>query len=72
MLGKHTFLVVLHDYQDSECLQRRKNVREQHLVDAKETAVSGTILAGGAVLDNHEVKKKVSLNKGSYCLINCI
>jgi hypothetical protein len=49
------FVVVLKDFKDPECLQRRLDAREKHLKDALEANSNGILNLGGAILDNHEV-----------------
>lgn len=51
---KH-FLVIAHDYQDAQTLERRLAVRDKHLVLATESNAKGHLLLGGAILDSHEV-----------------
>ncbi|KAI8970662.1 hypothetical protein BDB01DRAFT_814646 [Pilobolus umbonatus] len=51
------FIVVIKDYEDSECLQRRMNTREEHLKSAVVCKEDGKLIAGGAILDSHEAGK---------------
>jgi hypothetical protein len=67
IIGKKAFLVVVHDYQDPECLQRRKDVRDQHLAVAKDLVSSEQMLLGGPIMDNHEVK---SVKLERLCIFN--
>ncbi|KAF1799123.1 hypothetical protein FB192DRAFT_1394992 [Mucor lusitanicus] len=63
--NKHHFMVVLHDFTDSEALNRRLSVRDQHLQGALKAESDGNLLVGGAILDNHESSKM----KGSVLLL---
>ncbi|KAI8369679.1 hypothetical protein BD560DRAFT_370581 [Blakeslea trispora] len=66
LLDKKQFVVVLKDYSDSECLQRRLEVREKHLSIAHNARDNGTLLVGGAILDNHASGKM----KGSVLVLS--
>ncbi|OAD03326.1 hypothetical protein MUCCIDRAFT_134023, partial [Mucor lusitanicus CBS 277.49] len=69
---KHHFMVVLHDFTDSEALNRRLSVRDQHLQGALKAESDGNLLVGGAILDNHEVNMtdgSSSKMKGSVLLL---
>jgi len=46
------FLVIVYDFTDSEALNRRMAVREEHLVKAREAKQAGKLIAGGAILDD--------------------
>jgi uncharacterized protein len=46
------FLLIAHDGADSEALQRRLNVREEHLRRIGEMKKAGEFLFGGAILDD--------------------
>jgi uncharacterized protein YciI len=46
-----TFLVIARDGIDPEAKARRLAVRERHLTAAKESAASGMLKMGGALLD---------------------
>ncbi len=45
------FLLIAHDGTDSEALERRLKVREEHLEKIEELKQSGNFLFGGAILD---------------------
>ena len=45
------FLVIAHDGTDAEAGARRQKVREAHLEGARAMTAAGTILVGGAMLD---------------------
>jgi uncharacterized protein YciI len=47
------FLLLAYDGTDPEALQRRLNVREEHLKRVSLLKNSGEILFGGAILDNN-------------------
>jgi len=47
------FLLLAHDGTDPEALQRRLNVREEHLKRISLLKSSGEFLFGGAILDNN-------------------
>ncbi|KAI8339781.1 hypothetical protein EDC96DRAFT_523005 [Choanephora cucurbitarum] len=66
VLDKKQFVVVVKDYEDSECLQRRLEIREKHLSKAHDAKDNGTLLAGGAILDDHASGKM----KGSVLLVS--
>lgn len=46
------FLVVAHDGTDAEARQRRLAVREAHLDGARRMAENGSMVCGGALLDD--------------------
>ncbi len=46
------FLVVAHDGADAEARQRRLAVREAHLDGARRMAENGSMVCGGALLDD--------------------
>lgn len=58
-------MVVLHDFADSEALDRRLSVRDQHLQGALKAESQGSLLVGGAILDNHEVSMKGLFNENT-------
>ena len=47
------FLLLAYDGTDPEALQRRLNVREEHLKRISLLKKSGEFLLGGAILDNN-------------------
>lgn len=51
-------MVVIKDFTDPDCLQRRLNTRDKHLEGALINKKSNIISLGGATLDNETVKKK--------------
>lgn len=58
------FLVVLKDYSDPECLQRRLSIRNKHLAEAEVLKAQGVIKLGGPLLDSHEACFIVGKLKG--------
>jgi uncharacterized protein YciI len=46
------FLVIAYDKNDDQALQRRMAVREQHLEAARRSIEAGTMLIGGAILND--------------------
>jgi uncharacterized protein YciI len=46
------FMVIAKDGTDAEAPARRQAVRETHLAGAKELAAAGTLVLGGALLDD--------------------
>ena len=46
------FLVLAYDKQDEQAVERRLSVREEHLAAAHQTVEAGTMLIGGAILDD--------------------
>lgn len=46
------FLVIARDGSDAEAPARRQAARDAHLVGARGLAANGTIIAGGAILDD--------------------
>ncbi|HEX2553406.1 MAG TPA: YciI family protein [Microvirga sp.] len=46
------FLVIAYDKNDDQALHRRKAVREQHLEAARRSIEAGTMLIGGAILND--------------------
>jgi hypothetical protein len=49
------FVVVVHDFKDPDCLQRRMDIRQKHLTEAEKSFAGGSLVEGGAHLDSHEV-----------------
>lgn len=47
------FMITAYDGTDTEALERRLRVREDHLAGAKQLEASGQFIAGGAILDSH-------------------
>lgn len=45
------FLIVAHDYTDAGALDRRLEVRQAHLDNARHAKDKGQFIAGGAMLD---------------------
>ncbi|MBO3273014.1 YciI family protein [Hymenobacter defluvii] len=45
------YLITAYDYTDTEALERRLAVRENHLAGARRLKESGNFLTGGAILD---------------------
>jgi uncharacterized protein YciI len=48
------FLILAHDGTDADAPARRQRVRETHLERAKSAKMAGTIIFGGAILDDAE------------------
>lgn len=46
------FLVIAYDKNDDQAFQRRLAVREQHLEAARRSVEAGTMLIGGAILND--------------------
>ena len=46
------FLVIAYDGTDEGALDRRMAVREAHLCGAREMAAAGSMIVGGAILDD--------------------
>ncbi|KAG2233954.1 hypothetical protein INT48_009767 [Thamnidium elegans] len=65
LLAPQNYLVVIKDFTDSECLQRRLNTRDEHLKGALINKANNVISLGGATLDN-ETDGKMD---GSYILL---
>jgi hypothetical protein len=57
------FLVIAYDGEDAAALERRLAVREAHLEGARRMAAEGTLIEGGAILD--EAGRMV----GSACIV---
>lgn len=47
------FLLIAYDGTDPEALQRRLNVREEHLQKVSRLKIAGEYLFGGAILDDN-------------------
>ncbi|KAG1460610.1 hypothetical protein G6F46_004742 [Rhizopus delemar] len=62
------FLVVLKDYSDPECLQRRLSIRNKHLAEAEVLKAQGVIKLGGPLLDSHEACFISGKMKGSMAI----
>jgi len=45
------YLITAYDYTDTDALQRRLAVRENHLAGARRLKETGNFLTGGAILD---------------------
>jgi len=46
------YLIIAHDGKDDEALDRRKNVRPNHLAGAKKLKANNNFVIGGAMLDD--------------------
>jgi uncharacterized protein YciI len=46
------FLIIAHDGTDEGALERRMAAREAHLVGARAMKVDGSMIVGGAILDD--------------------
>ena len=46
------YVVTAHDYQDSQAIDRRLAMRDEHFVGIKKMIENGTFLSGGAILDD--------------------
>lgn len=46
------FLVLAYDGDDAEAPERRRRAREAHLAGARRLAAEGSIIEGGAILDD--------------------
>ncbi|CAO3666669.1 unnamed protein product [Rhizopus stolonifer] len=66
LLAPKKFLVVLRDYTDPECLQRRLGIRGRHMEEVKIKKEQGIVETGGALLDSHES----GIMKGSMLVLN--
>ncbi len=53
MADKQLFVVIAYDGTDSNALNRRMSVREDHLKVAQKMKAEGTIIQAGALLDNN-------------------
>ena len=47
------YLIIAQDGQDKDALDRRKNVRPNHLAGAKKLKENGNFVIGGAMLDDN-------------------
>ena len=47
-----TFLILAHDFRDSEALSRRMQQRPAHIDGVRRMKAEGTFLEGGAMLDD--------------------
>ncbi|GAA5809133.1 hypothetical protein MFLAVUS_011486 [Mucor flavus] len=65
MPAPQNFLVVIKDFTDPDCLQRRLNTRDEHLKGALINKNNNVISLGGATLDN-ETDGKMD---GSYIIL---
>ncbi|ORY98868.1 hypothetical protein BCR43DRAFT_488306 [Syncephalastrum racemosum] len=55
---KKQFLVVIRDFKDPECIQRRMAARPKHL-EMAQNSHPDYIVCGGAIFDSHETRKMV-------------
>jgi uncharacterized protein YciI len=46
------FLIIAHDGTDEGALERRMAVREPHIIGARAMKAAGTMIVGGAILDD--------------------
>ena len=46
------YLIIAHDGKDEEALERRKNVRPNHLAGARKLKENNNFVIGGAMLDD--------------------
>ncbi|KAI8878620.1 hypothetical protein K501DRAFT_228135 [Backusella circina FSU 941] len=55
--AQKNFVVIVQDFKDPDCLQRRINIRQKHLIEAEKSFADGSLFGGGAYLDSHESGK---------------
>jgi uncharacterized protein YciI len=48
------YLIIAHDGKDENALERRKNVRPNHLAGAKKLKENNNFIIGGAILDDDD------------------